>query len=528
MSSRSPNIPAYVVVVKAMRKEKGRQQLPLGGLYKDSRRNIRGDKHFNDKEDQWTQVINNKPKSPQATGSGSAQPAGYNIMHSRGNWIWLWATTAQPAGNHKHLYSSRIRRSSRRKSKETTKREKNLERVFVTPPPEGGFRDNLIIEIRQVNGEPFRGSLHFKEAKFGIFEQTLKQDPALIHGISFGFSDFPLVKFKLRKQINIDEFQPVEFFEFKRTYKTGNEYKSDILSCKIKGIRADASETREQPDEDPNIRWVKVEGCDYSIEEGKIVEWLKMYGDPIDVLTEDLHQDTDSDTDPTGNGTYSIKMRLHSNIPQLLPMWGRRIRIYHRGIQKLCTNCFGNHTRRACKSKKGRWIDYVLRFMENNPEIPMELYGRWKKVIDQEFGEIVDQPNGEAMWEDQYEDATPQEVSTVNEQSNAGPTTSTTNIIQPPAPTPMAAERSTLKPITQMTEEEEDELAEYLNIGMTLAEARQMKANEKRLAEVKLQIREQRRATERGAIRGRGTRAAPTRYGQGASQRGSGRGLTFN
>ena len=149
-------------------------------------------------------------------------------------------------------------------------------------------------------------------------------------------------------------------------------------------------------------------------------------------------------------------------------------------------------------------------------------------MIDQEFGEIVDQPNGEAMWEDQYEDATPQEVSTVNEQSNAGPTTSTTNIIQPPAPTPMAAERSTLKPITQMTEEEEDELAEYLNIGMTLAEARQMKANEKRLAEVKLQIREQRRATERGAIRGRGTRAAPTRYGQGASQRGSGRGLTFN
>ena len=63
---------------------------------------------------------------------------------------------------------------------------------------------------------------------------------------------------------------------------------------------------------------------------------------------------------------------------------------------------------------------------------------------------------------------------------------------------------------------------------MTLAEARQMKANEKRLAEVKLQIREQRRETERGAIRGRGTRAAPTRYGQGASQRGSGRGLTFN
>jgi hypothetical protein len=166
--------------------------------------------------------------------------------------------------------------------------------------------------------------------------------------------------------------------------------------------------------------------------------------------------------------------------------------------------------------------------MESNPEIPMELYGRWKKVIDQEFGEIVDQPNGGVLWEDQYEDVTPQEESTVNEQSNVGPITTTTNNTQTPAPTPLAATSSTLKPITRMTEEEEDELAEFLNIGMTLAEARQMKANEKRLAEVKLQIREQRRATERGAIRGRGTRAAPTRYGQGASQRGSGRGLTFN
>ena len=56
------------------------------------------------------------------------------------------------------------------------RREKRtLERIFVTPRPEGGFRDNLIIEVRQVNGAPFRGSLHFKEAKFGIFEQTLNK-----------------------------------------------------------------------------------------------------------------------------------------------------------------------------------------------------------------------------------------------------------------------------------------------------------------------------------------------------------------
>ena len=35
------------------------------------------------------------------------------------------------------------------------------------------------------------------------------------------------------------------------------------------------------------------------------------------------------------------------------------------------------------------WTCYVLNFMEKNPEIPSELYGRWWKVINDEFGEII-------------------------------------------------------------------------------------------------------------------------------------------
>ena len=48
-----------------------------------------------------------------------------------------------------------------------------------------------------------------------------------------------------------------------------------------------------------------------------------------------------------------------------------------------------------------------------------------------------------------------------------------------------------MKPITQMIQEEEDQLAEFLNFGMIVSEAREMKAKEKRLADIKLQIREQ-------------------------------------
>ena len=43
---------------------------PVGGLYKDSRRNIQGDEY--NEEDEWTQVIHSRQKTPPSlSGSGS-------------------------------------------------------------------------------------------------------------------------------------------------------------------------------------------------------------------------------------------------------------------------------------------------------------------------------------------------------------------------------------------------------------------------------------------------------------------------
>ena len=45
---------------------------PVGGVYKDSRRNIQGDEDFDDEEEQYTTVIRRKQKSPtNQSGSGS-------------------------------------------------------------------------------------------------------------------------------------------------------------------------------------------------------------------------------------------------------------------------------------------------------------------------------------------------------------------------------------------------------------------------------------------------------------------------
>ena len=69
-------------------------------------------------------------------------------------------------------------------------------------------------------------------------------------------------------------------------------------------------------------------------------------------------------------------------MPQLIPMHGKRIRLYYRGIIKRCTNCFKAHQRKNCKEEKVPWIKYVEQFITNFPEIPRESYGRWANMID--------------------------------------------------------------------------------------------------------------------------------------------------
>ena len=71
----------------------------------------------------------------------------------------------------------------------STGTKKTLERMLRTAPLDGQFRDNIIVEIRQVNGVPFKGSLHYKEAKYSIFERCLDMDPTMIQGLSFAFSN---------------------------------------------------------------------------------------------------------------------------------------------------------------------------------------------------------------------------------------------------------------------------------------------------------------------------------------------------
>jgi hypothetical protein len=499
---------------------------PVGASFKDPRRegiqqqsgrfDALGD--YESDGGEWTTVTNERSR-PQTDTSAPASTTG----------------TQQPS--FAEVTAQNTSQGNSQDTRQTGGAKKTLERMFRTAPPDGPHRDLIIVEIRQVNGVPFKGSLHYKEAKYGIFEHCLKQDPTSIHGLNFAFSDYPIVKYKLKHQINIDDLKPLEFFEYHRSYKVNGHEKTDVLQCKIKGIRSDYSGENDLMDEDQdqNIRWVKIEWCDWAFEEHQILAWLEQFGEPIGHVTEELYPDSDSEGDPTGNGTYTVKMKLHSPIPQLLPMWGKRIRIYYRGVQKLCPRCFGNHPRKNCKSEKRRWVDYVLDFMGQYQDIPDEIYGRWYQVINEEFGEVV-KPQDQNIT-NQPEEREPSETDKQTQQAEQAQssTRQQTSVIQkkmafvsnrnrtqrnPPTPAENTAHHSTI------TREEEISLADFLAVGLSLTEARSMKENEDKLAAIKFKARELKRQRESGAILSRGAKST-TRFGPGSTLGRRG-GTSFN
>ena len=252
--------------------------------------------------------------------------------------------------------------------------------IFTTIKPEGAFRDEIVVEIQTLDEQPFRGTITTKEARKTIFEGILGFEQKDLMGFYFAYSSCPIVTFKLSSQFNIDNLEHIQNFEMQRKSKVRNEERTSTLKCKIRGIRSrHQSSVRDYLDE--GVRWVKIEGCEYRLEEKQIVEWLSHFGEIKSKISEDTHEESDN-LPPVGNGIYSVKMKLTNDIPQLIPMHGKRARLYYRGIVKKYTNCFGTHQRKNCKEKKVTWFSYIKEFSRIYPEIPGDWYGKWKNLIE--------------------------------------------------------------------------------------------------------------------------------------------------
>ena len=270
-------------------------------------------------------------------------------------------------------------------SKTTQRTEKpTRESIFTTSKPEGAFRDEIVVELQTLDDQTFRGSITLREARKKIFQEILGFKQEELAGLILGYSGCPIVTFKLFSPFNIDLLENFQFFELKRKITVRNEEKTSILKCKIRGIRTERRVDGKNY-EDTGIRWVKVEGCEYRLEKEQIIEWLSNFGEVRSDLTEDTHEESDDSADDlprVGNGIYSVKMKLSKDMPQFMPMYGKRIRLYYRGITKRCTNCFQPHQRKHCKNEKVTWFEYVKGFAEIFPEIPRSMYGKWASMTE--------------------------------------------------------------------------------------------------------------------------------------------------
>ena len=249
---------------------------------------------------------------------------------------------------------------------------------------EGAWRDEIEVEIQTKNKKRFTGSITPIEAKHLIYKGLGYTDHSNFDGVRINYKGKLIVTFKLIQPINIDELDTVEHFDFKRISTTNGKRNEEIIGCRVRGIRYRPTmvSSFDNVAREDGVKVVKIEGCEYRVTKDEILQWLSHYGEVTSELEEDCFRE---ETESQGNnrtGNYTVMMKLEKQIPQLLPMCGKRVKMYHAGIQKLCTNCFGPHKKQHCEAaEKVPWVQYVRRFIEENEEIQPHLFGKWIEII---------------------------------------------------------------------------------------------------------------------------------------------------
>ena len=340
------------------------------------------------------------------------------------------------------------------------------ESVFQTKKPEGAFRDEIVVELLTLDDQPFRGTVTIKEAVSSIFVEKLGFQKTDLQSLVIGYSGGPIVTYKLSMQFNIDTLKAIQHFEMERRMMVRNEERISIVKCKIRGIRTEWDE-QEEGYVDSGLRWVKVEGCEFRIDKEQIIEWLSYFGEVKSDVTEDTVEDPDSEDDIRyGNGIYSVRMKIRRDLPQFMPMFGKRVRLYYRGIVKRCTNCFDPHRRKLCKNEKVQWSEYVRGFAENFPEIPRALYGKWEKMLDgqpQSSTRRVVENEGEKKTEEENENVQAQKLSVPSTPQSSN--TSSNENVQTQIQTSSADQARIEEEVGEENEEEEtDDDDELFNL----------------------------------------------------------------
>ena len=281
--------------------------------------------------------------------------------------------------NSNESMASRISASSRSRARP----EMDRTLAFEKQKPEGPMRDKVTVDIFRIGDQQFKGTIKLKEAKTKIYKEAMGLPRDNLHAIEIEFRGHPVITYRLKKQINVDQTFMSDLVTFTRDSPDGLVQ----IQGKIRGLRLG-------PGQETFIRGdskrIKIKNCKWSLDEKILENWLGFFGELLSPIREEMHHesgDEDDDEDeidqpPLGTGNLWVNMRLERTIPQFLPIMGRKIEVYYRGIEITCNKCYEEgHRRSDCQSDKVEWLDYVKNFIESNEQIELAMFGKWVEIV---------------------------------------------------------------------------------------------------------------------------------------------------
>ena len=130
---------------------------------------------------------------------------------------------------------------------------------------------------------------------------------------------------------------------------------------------------------------VRTTGCDYKLLESEILGWLGLFGDIVSEITEEIYGDQNEPDckglPQVGNGNYLVRMRLSKDLPNFMPIYGRRVCLEYRGVKKQCNWCLGFHLRKNCRFEKMGMLEFSEKFRLYHPTVPEAFYGKLAKPV---------------------------------------------------------------------------------------------------------------------------------------------------
>ncbi len=119
-----------------------------------------------------------------------------------------------------------------------------------------------------------------------------------------------------------------------------------------------------------------------------IIRWLKLFGDTVG------NHYYAKDAEGVQTGALHIKLVLKFHIPEFLPMFGQKIRIYYAGMPRQCSSCYrSGHYKRDCNKTKTDWLGFIERLLDTGL-YDEELFGNWIEVLDDRNRNHNQQKNG--------------------------------------------------------------------------------------------------------------------------------------